>query len=90
MSGATRCCIQVIWIVYNPARGHYDALLPLVNVSKVEVMDLQKQILHAAKEEARQAKLRARKLRPVNVPMSAPPAEAADMSGTEVGLKINA
>jgi hypothetical protein len=47
-------------------------------------MHLQKGILHAVKEEARGAKLRARQLRPVTLPSRpGPPAEGAGMLGSE-------
>jgi hypothetical protein len=55
--------MQVIWILYD-GRGHYDALLPSENVDKVAVAALQKAVLKAAKDEAKAAKLRARRIRP--------------------------
>jgi hypothetical protein len=76
--------VQVVWILYNPARAHYDALLPASDVDKLAVIDLQKGILHAVKEAARGAKRRARQLRPVTLPSRPdPPAEGADMLGSE-------
>jgi hypothetical protein len=76
--------MQVLWVLYNPAREHYDALIPTTEVDMVEVTDLQKKILNAAKDEARQAQLWARQLRTVTLTKRpGPPAEAAGVSGSE-------
>jgi hypothetical protein len=81
------CCnpsVQVVWILYNVAGAHYDALLPASNIDKLAVLTLQKGILQAVRQEAREAKVRARQLRPMTLPpRSGPPAEGADMLATE-------
>jgi hypothetical protein len=72
--------MQVIWLLYHPSHQHYDALIPISGVDKVAVLDLQKSILEAAKQEARLIKLRAREVRAhINLPRhSQAPAAVGD------------
>jgi hypothetical protein len=60
--------MQVIWILYNPHRAHYDALVPAPGVDRMALLDLQKSVLSAVKQEARDSKQKARQLRYVNPP----------------------
>jgi hypothetical protein len=57
--------MQVIWILYNPHRAHYDALVPATEVDRMALLDLQKSVLSAVKQDAKdlQAKGQAAKIR---------------------------
>jgi hypothetical protein len=76
--------VQVIWILYDPVRAHYDALVPGMEVDKVALLDVQKAILTGVKKDAKNAKVRARQLRPINPSkVSRPPVEDACFTEAE-------
>jgi hypothetical protein len=76
--------VQVIWILYDPVRAHYDALVSGMEVDKVALLELQKSILIGVKKDAKNAKVRARQLRPINPSRVAQqPAEDARVTEAE-------
>jgi hypothetical protein len=76
--------MQVIWILYNPHRAHYDALVPATEVDRMVLLDLQKSDLSAVKQDAKDSKQKARQLRYVNPPRrDEPPAQDATVTGAE-------
>jgi hypothetical protein len=76
--------VQVIWVLYNPYRAHYDALVPATEVDKLAMLALQKSILKGVKQEAKDSKVRARQVRYVNSPRhSQTPADDAAFTAAE-------
>jgi hypothetical protein len=76
--------VQVIWILHDPVCAHYDALVPGMEVDKVALLDVLKSTLIGVKKDAKNAKVRARQLRPINPSrVSQPPAEDASFTEAE-------